>query len=242
MSTISSVGQFIRGFAEAEKKKSKATQQGWYPFVTISRQAGAGGHALAEVLTKKIEEHGSDPLFSNWQTLDHELCQQVADDPKLTVSLGDLLEERYLSSIEDYFLQAIAGESPQILVHRAVFKIIRSVAAVGKAVIVGRGGNFITRGYPRAIHIRLVAPLEDRIFSTAKRLSITEEEAKVRIGEIDRDRAKLIKNYFKADINDPMGYDAVWNTGSCSIEFIAAAIIEMIKRKAEVEIDEEELS
>jgi len=139
----------------------------------------------------------------------------VAEDPELRVSLDPLIEERYRSVFEDYL-----------------------VSAVGKAVIVGRGGNFLTRGFPRGVHVRLVAPLELRIRAVADQTGASEAETKKKIAAIDRDRARLVRDYFNADIDDPLQYDAVWNTSTAPIDFIAAALVEMIRLKAEMEVGE----
>jgi cytidylate kinase len=238
MSTISGLGKFLHGFSESEAKTEKATERGWYPFVTVSRQAGAGGLALAETLIGRIQTEKKDPLFVGWQSLDRELCRQVAEDPRLRVSLNNLLEERYRNAMEDFLHQAIARESPQIAVHKEVFRVIQRVAAVGKCVILGRGGNFLTRHYPRGIHIRLVAEREDRVLRFARLLSLSDAEAEKKVDELDRDRARLVRDYFKADIDDPLHYDAVWNTSDAPIDFIAEALVAMIRMKAEMEVDE----
>jgi len=56
--------------------------------------------------------------------------------------------------------------------------------------------------------------------------------------DADRDRARLVRDYFNADIDDPLQYDAVWNTSTAPIDFIAAALVEMIRLKAEMEVGE----
>lgn len=238
MTNISGLGQFLRGFAKSEKRAERPTEHGWYPFITISRQAGAGGHTLAETLMKRLHAERADPLYANWQVFDQELCRRVADDPALRVSLTHLIEERYRGAVEDYLVQAVVGTSPQLKVHQAVFRVITGLAAVGKAVIVGRGANFLTRGYPRGVHVRLVAPLEKRIAVFSEQNRLSRKEARARIETIDRDRARMIRDYFSADIDDPLHYDAVWNTGSASIDFIAVALVEMVRLKAEMEFGE----
>jgi hypothetical protein len=40
-----------------------------------------------------------------------------------------------------------------------------------------------------------------------------------------------LKAYFDADIEDPTGYDAVWNTGSASITEIAEATAATLRRR-----------
>jgi len=240
MEDIAAIGRFLRGLSKGEKEDQTQGAHR-YPFVTVSRQAGAGGHSFAEALVGRLEQmQQADPLFGGWQHFDKKLCAKVAEDPKLHVSLMDLLDERHRSAIEDYCAQMIAGESPQILVFRSVAKVVRSLASVGKSVIVGRGANLITRGYGRGIHIRLVAPLKSRISRMAERIETSDEDAKKRLEIIDRDRAALIRDYFGSDIEDPLSYDAVYNTDRLSMDAVVEGVVEMIRYQAEVPIAEEE--
>ena len=43
------------------------------PFVTISRQAGAGGHSLADVMLGVFEQQPDRDTFSGWQIVDHNI-------------------------------------------------------------------------------------------------------------------------------------------------------------------------
>ena len=47
----------------------------------------------------------------------------------------------------------------------------------------------------------------------------------------DHDRLRLIKSFFAADIDDPLLYDAVWNTGTVPVEAIAEAVVSIIKHR-----------
>ena len=49
----------------------------------------------------------------------------------------------------------------------------------------------------------------------------------------DHDRARLLKSYFQVDIDDPLQYDVVWNTGAVSFDVIAEPIIGLIKQRVQ---------
>src|SRR5438067_401841 len=123
-----------------------------FPFVTISRQTGAGGHALAEAILKVMKAHDDEPLFRGWQILDQEICSKVLEDPQLKTSMESLLTERYRGEIEENLSQMVTGNSPQFEVYRKIAQIVRSFAAVGKVVIVGRAGCMLTREFPLGVH------------------------------------------------------------------------------------------
>jgi len=47
----------------------------------------------------------------------------------------------------------------------------------------------------------------------------------------DRDRAKMVRDFHQHDINDPLLYNAVWNTGLTPLPEIAAATVELIRAR-----------
>jgi cytidylate kinase len=107
------------------------------------------------------------------------------------------------------------------------------LALIGKVIIVGRGGSLITADLPQGIHIRLVAPEAHRVVWMMKRFKINKEEARETVQNQDRDRKKLIKLFFNRDIDDPLLYDMVWNTGKVELDVVTRATLDLIKRRAE---------
>jgi cytidylate kinase len=81
---------------------------------------------------------------------------------------------------------------------------------------------------PQGIHIRLVAPKAHRVVWMMKRFKLGKEEASKTIDKQDSDRRKLIKLFFHRDIENPLLYDAVWNTEKVPLELITRATIDMI--------------
>lgn len=200
-------------------------------FVTISRQAGAGGHSLAHRLVDLFEEQ-HDELLSGWQVYDRRLCEIVAEDPKMEKALDSLLAEEFHSPAADFFRQALAPTVDQDALLARVFEVIRTVAATGKGVIVGRGGARVTRDLPNGVHIRLVAPEEVRLERLMQLDDIDRRTARQQAKRIDQHRARLIQVRFGADIDDPTGYDAVWNTGSVTIDEIAMSVLTLLLTRA----------
>ena len=136
-------------------------QRGHYPFVTISRETGAGGHALAEAVIKQLKKSQVNE-GEDWRVFDEEVCRMVVEDPTVKVSLERMLSEEYHSQIEDMFQELICGESSQDAVIKKIFKIFHMLAHFGKVILVGRAGHLVTRDLPYGIHIRLIAPEDKR--------------------------------------------------------------------------------
>ena len=233
MSNISTIKSFVDSMEYEEKKGTGLDlTRGRYPFITISRQPGAGGHTLAEALVEEMKKE-KDPLFQGWQMFDQELCKKVCEEPGLKVSLNFLLSFEYRSHIEDMMTEMIVGNSPQDVVFKKIFQIIRNLAGFGKVILVGRGSSCLTRELPLGIHVRLVAPLPIRIKRIMKAKNTTEAQAREFIQEQDKTRQRLVKTFFHADIHDPLLYDVIWNTEKVPVELIARLLVGMIKEKAE---------
>ena len=63
-------------------------------------------------------------------------------------------------------------------------------------------------------------------------LTLRKEEALKAIDQRDADRRKLVNRFFNRDIDDPLIYDAVWNTGKVDIQTICDSIVETINARA----------
>jgi cytidylate kinase len=226
MNRISLVDDF-----DLRSRMAKDKHWGGYPFVTISRQAGAGGHTLAEAVTAGTDRESYKDIFMGWKIMDRELCEEVVRSQEFHTSMKSLLAEEYHSELEE-FVKALVGQGDQYAMYKKMFWMIKSLARVGKIIFIGRAGNCVTAGQPGGIHVRLVAPLSVRTERMMKLFGVDERKAGKMIERQDRDRARLVKTYFDKDVDDPAIYDAVSDTGEMSIDELADKTIEMIQQKA----------
>ena len=208
------------------------TPPGIYPFITISRQAGAGGHALAKALLKRLRARTADPWAADWQIYDYQLCQQIAKDPALHVSLEALLSEEYRKESQIFFQELRVGRCDQYQLNKRILNLVRALAQRGKAIIVGRAGNFATSELASGIHVRLVAPEARRLKVMMKLLSLPEPKARAEMEAQDEARARLVNDFFCRDIQDPLAYHLVVNTALISFEDAAALIEPLVAKKA----------
>src|SRR5687768_12494457 len=146
------------------------------PFVTISRQAGAGGRTLARLLVDRLNQ--IDAGNTAWAAWDRELVERVAAEEHVPQSVIDDLEERRAGSwLNELFAGLSLREDPaardRVELNRRMAGIIRAVARAGRAVLVGHGSVFATEDIPGGIHVRLVAPREHRVTQLAKARSLS---------------------------------------------------------------------
>src|SRR5262245_50241681 len=141
--------------------------------VTISRQLGAGGSEVAAAVAQALA----------FRLVDRALVESVATRAGVRPAEVARLEERTPGFLER-FLHASAAEPPDAFVPpagaledfeearlvRATRAIVCELAAEGRVVIVGRGAWAILAGEPDALHVRVVAPREQRTARIAARL------------------------------------------------------------------------
>lgn len=194
-----------------------------FPFITISRQAGAGGHSLSTALLDNFAKQENTDLFGGWKTFDRELCEIVVSDERFAPALDSLLNEEYRAPGRELISQIVRPTIDQDIVMNRVYQVVYALAMMGKAIIVGRAGSEVTRELPLGLSIRLVAPEQPRIQRLADIHGVSLSEAKSMARRLDTQRSRLLRSHFSVDIDDPLAYDVTWNTERATFGEIAAA-------------------
>lgn len=217
------VDQQIRRW-ELERRKPAETQAIPHkpgPIITISRQRGSEGSLVAE----KLAELTGFSHF-NREIID-QISQEIGTQKRLIESLDESAMSNFKLWVDGMFKGRIVDSSDYL---QSLVKVIGAISYHGKAIIVGRGANFIIGG-SAGFHVRIVADLDFRINSLARRRDLTADQAKQEILENDKQRAKFIKNHFNRDIDDPEGYDLVLNCTYLGVEHTAGLILSGFPRK-----------
>jgi cytidylate kinase len=201
------------------------------PFVTISRQAGAGGHHLAEAMLVLFDSQPDTEVFGGWQIFDQRLCEIVADDRRFASSMDALVTEEYRTGTDNLLRQLFGARVDQDVLMDRVFRVVRDLAGIGKAIIIGRAGSHVTQDLPGGLHLRLVGPEDERLTRMMDFYGLDEGEARADMHRRDADRARLLKKHFGVDIDDPAGYDITWNTGKVGFDEIARTTVELLRAR-----------
>ncbi|MDO8670281.1 MAG: cytidylate kinase-like family protein, partial [Dehalococcoidia bacterium] len=112
--------------------------------------------------------------------------------------------------------------------------VIRSIAEQQSAVIVGRAGQMVLRDHPGALHVRIVAALEDRVQWVMKHEKLDRVASLKLIKDTDRRRADYLKSYYKADWSDPQLYDLVLNASRLGADSCVAIVLFALAQKTGV--------
>jgi cytidylate kinase len=111
-----------------------------------------------------------------------------------------------------------------------LLKTVKSIARLGGVVVVGRGVNFIV-GPGVGVHLRIVAPLEERVRNLMQRGSLSAAEAAHEIKTVDQERAKFVRRLFHRSVDDPVAYDMIINESGHSLESLVALTTMVVDEK-----------
>jgi cytidylate kinase len=195
-------------------KPGKLKENQTVPVITLSREPGSGGIVIAQMLAERLEMD----LFHQ------DVINKIAQSSDVSAMLIETLDERGLSVLEDWISSMVHDRHlwpDEYLQH--LMKVIGTIGQHGRAVVVGRGANFILLPDKR-FSVRVTAPLELRTQNVARQFGIDYEEAKRRVIRTEANRKSFVRKYFYADINDPLNYDMVINTAGMSMEQAVNAI------------------
>jgi cytidylate kinase len=196
--------------------------------ITISREVGAGGRTIAEMLGERLTAAEKTPDASPWIVFDSSLAKQVLEDHKLPSHLERFMNEDARLLPVEAIVEEVLGLHPSgwTLVQHTTQTILR-LAGLGHTILVGRGANVITARLPNVFHVRLVAPFATRIQHTAKYYHLSEAEAAKLVREQDHARRRYVRRYFNSEIDDPSLYDITLNTGRLGFAHTAEVIAQM---------------
>jgi cytidylate kinase len=202
--------------------------------VTVSREFGAGGSDIAAGLGVRL----------GWPVLDHEIVHRVAARLRLDDGTVEHFDEHTPSLLARIATVLIIPQpdlyavAPPIDVpsHDAIAQATRhEIEAAAKSlplVVVGHGAQCIFAGRSDALHVRVVAPLRDRLARVVARMRVSPQNAASLVRRADHDRETYVQRYFHRDWRNDLLYDVQINTGVVAISAAADLIVGLVRARA----------
>jgi len=183
--------------------------------LTISRELGSGGREIAsgvaealgyelvdkETLLADIRSHG--PRWEQWSKDLDEHAPSVW--------------EKY-----DWSFRGFVALMQSLLFQYAL---------QDRAVLLGRGANFLLKEIPYALRVRITAPLESRIRRIMSRELVNENTARWLVEKSDRERHGFIHTIYGKDWNDPLEYDLLIDSSSTPLADIVGRLVELLRAR-----------
>lgn len=205
--------------------QGEAAQSGLYLpqaiTIAISRETGARGGSIGKRVSKKL----------GWSYYDQELLNYL--------SHGNRLEDEIITGLAPEAREWVGEHLAQLKQENRVSKdtheqsiaqLILAIAAKGRAVIVGRGAGALLPANS-VLHVRILAPLEDRAAWIRQIQRLTKEQAYDYITRQDKQRAGMLDAHFKKSAKDTDVYDLMLNSSRLGELGCASVIIEAARQK-----------
>ena len=202
--------------------------------ITVSRQFGAGGITVGEIVAQKL----------GYRFYDNEIIQMLAKEAKVSTHWVEDLEKEAGGAMQKFISQIV----PKSMVERILddkrgyideeiyvdllHLIIKKIADDGNAVIIGRGGQYILAGQPDVYHILLVADKLDRIKFIEEKYGLRPKKAVQTVNFDDKRRVNLYRKFGKEDYEHPIHYQLVINTSKISRKKAADLVCRLVSSGA----------
>ena len=213
-----SIDQFIKDQLkkwESAYPKDKAKAVARLPVITVAMEPGSGGSVIGQKIADRLG-------FSYFH---RDIVEEISKSAKIRSTVVNTLEKERLSGIKDFISSLIEDQyiHPDTYL-RHLLEVISTIGKHGRAVIVGRGANFILPAED-IFSVRVIAPLEMRIRNVALEYRVTTEEAKRRVIQRESRRKAFVRHSFNANIANPIHYNMIINTAKMGIAAAVEAVV-----------------
>lgn len=183
--------------------------------ITISREFGSGGEAVADIIAKCI----------GFKLLNRETLEEYVQEHDIPEIRLEWLNEISPRDIEGF-------EKERVSYIETLKEIINDLARRENLVLLGRGGQFLFQDREDAVHVKIVANFETRAQNIQERFNVDKAAALRLINEKDAERYNYALYFHRGDWNDIELYDLTINTGRVSLEEASELVIYfLMKRK-----------
>ena len=204
--------------------------------ITLSRGLGSGGIAIAQQLAKRL----------SWKLVDKEVIVKAAQMANVSeeqivkfdqeqfnqmkVLFSDLafpvpgsgMMYPFVAAgyMEPYWFPAsiqnpnIVDETKYIQLTKTV---IQNLSEDGNVIIVGRGGCVLLKDRKDTLHLRITAPIEERIKRVMETANVNEPDARQMVTQRDKASSDYLKHFYQVNWTDPLLYHLIINTGKISL-------------------------
>ncbi len=181
--------------------------------VTISHEMGAGGPEIGQQVAERL----------GYKYVDHELISDTAHRYGLVEEKLEHLDETKPSLFERF-----DAETRRYIT--AMQTALYEFAEHDRVVLMGRGGQWLLRGIPHVLRVRVMAPFDVRVKRLGVKLSgrMGEQASPRTVTEMvrrdDTEKAGRMRYLYDVDVADAALYDLMINTEKLT----AAAAIDLI--------------
>jgi cytidylate kinase len=187
--------------------------------IVVSHEMGAGGPEIGQLLAERL----------GYKYVDHELISDAAQR-------YGLLEEKlsHLDESKPSLFERFDAETRRYIT--VIQTALYEFAEHDNVILMGRGGQWLLRGIPHVIRLRVIAPFDIRVKRLGKKLSgqMGEQTNQRRVTDMvrgdDTEKAGRMRYLYEVDPRDASLYDVVINSEKLSIEAAVELVAGLARR------------
>ena len=178
------------------------------PWITISREPGAGARALAQILHERL----------GYDVYGRELLERMADDGPLARAALERVEDGPHGALAEAVYMSLDHAYPG---HHAYLKrlvaIGTTLAARGGVILIGRGLHFVLPP-DQGLRLRLVASIDYRVRNVMEQRDCSSTVAADWIARSDRSQNALVRRILHKELSDVHFYDMTLDVERLGLE------------------------
>jgi cytidylate kinase len=188
--------------------------------ITISRQFGAGGKTLGQMIANEL----------GYAFADSNIIQRVAKEANVSTKWVESVEKeaggklsRFISKmvskpLVDRVIKDERGYIDEEMYLDYLVLIIAQIADEGDVVVMGRGSQYILDDHPDAYHLLLIDEFENRVKFMMQHYDLSQRRANQVVNNEDKRRMNLYRKLGKTDYDQPSLYHLVLNMSKINLQ------------------------
>lgn len=213
-----------------------------YRALTISRQYGSGGAAIASLISEEL----------GWRLIDNELITAISKVTEIRPSVVRSYDEcvdSWMHRVNREALRSMGAAAGIVCEDKDFFDadcmlsftkgVIEQAYCEGNCVIVGRGAQCILQGRPDVFRTFVYAPVQNRLQRVRIRTGsdITVDE----LSGVDNQRARYLRKYYGRNWYDVQLYDLMISSAPGD-RLTASVILNLMEAKGDIGIGAQQMT
>lgn len=168
--------------------------------ITLGRQHGSNGHLIARRLAEEL----------GYKCYDKEIVDEAAAASAFSKEIFDSYDEKRVSAYilsTPHYIGMNEGFHLNMQVAAAQFETMRRLAEKGDCIFVGRCADYVLRNRDDVLRIFIMGDMETRIKTMMERRSLSYDQARRLVREVDKDRSSYYKYHTDQIWGESENYD-----------------------------------
>ena len=168
--------------------------------ITIGRSHGSNGHDIARALAAEL----------GYACDDKEIVDHAAENSSFSKEIFDSYDEKRVSAYilsTPHYIGMNEGFHLNMQVAAAQFETMRKLAEKGDCIFVGRCADYVLRNRDDVLRIFIMGDMETRIKTMIERRSLSYDQARRLVREVDKDRSSYYKYHTDQIWGESENYD-----------------------------------